>query len=69
MVSHNDRVLIAQLFELLGEACKELSPDFQIIVLEHANLDNDQFKNAMIEPAWVDGRALIPQSWYMDQEK
>ena len=69
MVSHNDRVLIAQLFELLGEACEELSPDFQIIVLEHANLDNDQFKNAMIEPAWVDGRALIPQSWYMDQEQ
>ena len=36
----------------------------QIIVLDHANLDNEEFQEAIIEGGpWRDGNALIPESW------
>lgn len=58
-----DTVAVSRMFNLLFETCEKLYPDFQIIVLEHANLDDQRFQNALVEAPWTMGRALIPREW------
>lgn len=54
---------VRNMFWVLHELVKELSPNLQIIVTEHANLPEDWFQEALVEPAWREGRALIPADW------
>jgi hypothetical protein len=36
----------------------------QIIVTDHADLkDSPEFQNALVEPAWRGGKALLPAEW------
>jgi len=53
------------MFELLLMVCSELAPNFQIIVLEHANLPEEQYQKAMIEEPWsgIGHHMLIPEEW------
>jgi predicted nucleic acid-binding Zn-ribbon protein len=54
---------VSRMFELLFDICEELSPNLQIIVLEHANLENERFQQSLIEVPWTNGQALIPESF------
>lgn len=54
---------VNRMFNLLFDTCEKLSPNFQIIVTEHANLDNERFQNALVEAPWMGERALIPNDW------
>ena len=54
---------VRNMFWVLHELVKELSPHLQIIVTEHANLPEDWFQESLVEPAWREGRALIPADW------
>jgi hypothetical protein len=55
------------MFDLFFNVCTELTPDFQIIIFEHARLSNDRFKNALVdEKHWSKSHALIPVSWYKE---
>ncbi|WP_227468455.1 DUF3732 domain-containing protein [Delftia acidovorans] len=54
---------VQKMFWVLHEIVKELSPNLQIIVTEHANLPEDWFQESLVEPAWREGRALIPADW------
>ena len=58
-----DVVAVKRMFSLLFDVCDQLAPHFQIIVMEHANLDDDRFQQALVEEPWTGDRALIPQSW------
>lgn len=58
-----DTEAMRRMFDLLFRICEELQPNLQIIVMEHANLDDRRFQNALVEDPWRDGRALIPQNW------
>jgi hypothetical protein len=42
-----------------------LAPNFQIIVLEHANLPDERYQEAMIEAPWsgIGHHALVPEEW------
>ena len=51
-----------RLFEALFRALDEILPDFQIIVLEHANLEMARFQEALVEEPWKE-RGLVPNSW------
>jgi len=42
---------------------KELGNKFQVIIVDHANLANEEFQGDIIEK-WWDGQKLIPESWY-----
>lgn len=42
-------------------------PEFQIIVTEHADLDEDWYRRAVVE-RWRDGRKLVPTAWYADRD-
>ena len=57
-----DQRAVLKLFELLANAAKELAPDLQIIVLDHADLKRAWFEEAVVE-RWRGGKKLIPNSW------
>ncbi|MCY6494627.1 DUF3732 domain-containing protein, partial [Leptolyngbya sp. GGD] len=60
-----DIVAVERMFNFLFDVCQELAPNFQIIVLEHANLSySERFRDAVVEEPWTNGRALIPSSWF-----
>jgi hypothetical protein len=57
-----DRTAVSALFKLMDDACAEIGSDFQLIVLDHAHLDEEWFETAIIEE-WRQDRALIPDNW------
>ncbi|MDD5640126.1 MAG: DUF3732 domain-containing protein [Syntrophales bacterium] len=58
-----DLVAVNRMFDFLFDFCESLTPKFQIIVFEHANLVSDRFRESLIEPPWSDGHALVPYEW------
>jgi hypothetical protein len=60
-----DRQALERVFGLLRATVERLSPDLQIIVLDHADMDASWFREAVVE-RWRDGRALVPDEW-MDE--
>jgi hypothetical protein len=61
--SDADAQAVDRMFKVLFEACQKLSPDFQIIVTEHANLPSAEYQAALADKPWRDGHALIPSDW------
>jgi hypothetical protein len=63
--SDADLEAVRRMFGLLFSVCAALAPNFQIIVLEHANLPDDDYQHALIEQPWtsVGARALVPLQW------
>jgi hypothetical protein len=56
---------VGRMFDLLFSVCAALAPGFQVIVLEHANLPEDRYQDALVEPPWsgVGMHALVPEQW------
>ncbi|MDT0499175.1 DUF3732 domain-containing protein [Algiphilus sp. W345] len=57
-----DRHAVRALFGLMNAACAHIGNDFQIIILDHAHLDDDWFESAIVEE-WRRGRFLVPPQW------
>ncbi|MBE9201566.1 MULTISPECIES: DUF3732 domain-containing protein [unclassified Nodularia (in: cyanobacteria)] len=67
--SSADMEAVERMFDFLFDVCEELSPHFQIIIMEHANLaNNERFQNSLVEKPWTDGKALIPENWVSSQD-
>ena len=60
--AEDDRTAVRRMYELMRDVAKELEPEFQIIVCDHANLPEDWFQDA-VKHNWREGRKLIPQAW------
>lgn len=58
-----DVAAVHQLFELLRHFVENEAPGFQIIVTEHANLKDQWFQDALVEPPWSKPPALVPEDW------
>jgi hypothetical protein len=54
---------VRRLFELLLHFTQEDVPGFQLIVTEHANLREQWFQDALVEPPWTKPPALVPEDW------
>jgi hypothetical protein len=61
-LSDEDQTAVLQLFKVLSDAAKELTPGLQIIVLDHADLKRDWFDEAVVE-RWRRGKMLVPPDW------
>ena len=61
--SDADIEAVQRMMGLLFDICKELSPHFQILLLEHANLPDGRYQRGLIEEPWTEGRALVPIDW------
>lgn len=62
VLKNEDQAAVFKLFKLIADVAKELQPNLQIIVMDHADLQNDWFQDAVVE-RWRDGKKLIPQEW------
>ena len=63
-ITDHDFAAVQRMFDFLFDISKELGQHFQLIILEHANLPDSRFQNALIEN-WtgLEKNALIPQNW------
>ncbi len=60
----NDITAVEAMFNLLFEFTQRRAGDFQILILEHANLADDRYQAALIEEVWDgESNALVPPSW------
>ncbi|RAX48094.1 DUF3732 domain-containing protein [Arthrobacter sp. AQ5-05] len=57
-----DRIAVRAMFELMRDVVTELTPDFQLIVCDHADLPESWFE-ASVRHRWRNGEALIPIDW------
>jgi len=57
-----DQRAVRLLFKLISDAANELAPELQVIVMDHADLKQDWFQDAVVE-RWRNGAKLIPESW------
>jgi len=62
-----DRRAVLRIFQLIRNVVAELSPDFQIIICDHANLAENWFQEAVVHN-WRNGAALVPTDWLDEQE-
>jgi len=57
-----DRLAVQALFELMHTACQEIDEPFQLIVLDHAHLEDTWFEESIVEE-WRGDYALVPRDW------
>ncbi|MFE3901246.1 DUF3732 domain-containing protein [Streptomyces sp. NPDC059153] len=57
-----DRAAVTRLFRLIYDVARELAPDLQIIVCDHANLAEPWFQES-VRHNLRGGHKLIPQTW------
>jgi hypothetical protein len=62
VLEDEDKTAVFQLFRLVSTAASDLSPQLQIIVIDHADLKEEWFEAAVVE-RWRGGRKLIPEEW------
>lgn len=62
VLKDEDQTAVFQLFKLISDAAAELAPHLQIIIMDHADLQQDWFQNAVVE-RWRQGKKLVPLSW------
>ena len=61
-VSENDRLAVSRMFKFVVDVVASLSPGFQVIITEHADMNDDWYQGAVIE-RWRGGKRLVPDSW------
>ena len=59
-----DREAVRNMFLWIFEKVQSLSPDLQVIITDHADIDEEWFQTAVRDQKWRGDSALIPKSWY-----
>lgn len=62
VIGDADRQAVAGMFKLMHAIAQELAPNLQIIVMDHANLQEEWFQEAIVEE-WRHGTKLVPEAW------
>ena len=57
-----DRRAVQALFRLMYQACEDILSPFQLIVFDHAHLNDDWFEECIVEE-WRGENALVPLAW------
>lgn len=57
-----DREAVSRMYKLALEVIKQLSPRFQVIITDHANINEPWFQECIVA-RWRGGPALIPSEW------
>jgi prefoldin subunit 5 len=61
-VSEDDRAAVSRMFQLVFKAVKAVTPGLQVIVTEHADINEDWYQTAVVE-RWRGGLKLVPEEW------
>ncbi len=57
-----DRRAVRRLFEFIFLVTDKLSPDLQVIITDHADLNEEWFQESVVE-TWRGGKKLVPEAW------
>jgi ABC-type iron transport system FetAB ATPase subunit len=61
-----DQAQVRRIFELIRKSVADLDGAMQVIVMDHAEIDEPWFTEAVGENNWRDGRGLVPRDWFMN---
>ena len=62
-----DRQKVRRMYKLAYDIVQQLHGKFQIIITDHANIDESWFQACVVE-RWRDGKKLIPIDWEASSE-
>lgn len=62
LVPDDDRHRVRQMFRLIFDAVQAVAPGLQVILIEHADLNEDWYRDAIVE-RWRGGKKLVPEDW------
>lgn len=57
-----DREAVSRMYLLALEVIRQMFPSFQVIVTDHANIDEKWFQDCIVE-RWREGQKLVPEEW------
>lgn len=63
-----DRAAVEHIYKFIFEKVQELEGKLQVIIVDHAKLKNDEFKNSTCED-WWSGETLVPIGWDSTEKK
>lgn len=61
-VVEEDRQAVVRMFKFVFKVVSELAPRFQVVITEHADLQEDWYQHAIVE-RWRGGAKLVPEEW------
>ncbi|CEI02243.1 DUF3732 domain-containing protein [Xanthomonas euvesicatoria] len=60
-----DRLAVIRIFTLISNVTQNLSPRMQVIITEHADIQEPWYQDLVVE-RWRNGNALVPMDWADD---
>lgn len=67
MQESSDEIAVKKMFDFIIDRTDAMDSKFQVIITDHAYLQDDKFKNC-VKAVWRNGEKLIPQDWLTDNE-
>lgn len=61
-IKDEDREAVARMFKLTASVVEELSPAFQVIITDHADINEEWFQRCVVQ-RWRKGVKLVPPEW------
>lgn len=58
----DDRTELRRMFKMVFDAVSDVAPGFQVIITEHADINEDWYQNSIRE-RWRGGVKLVPEDW------
>ncbi|MEW8247295.1 MAG: DUF3732 domain-containing protein [Candidatus Thiodiazotropha endolucinida] len=62
-----DREAVKRMFEWIFKIVDQLSPNLQVIITDHADIDEEWFQSSIVDTKWRGDNALIPRNWYENE--
>lgn len=66
-ISEDDWQAVTRMFKFVFDVVTELQPGLQVVITEHADINEDWYQDAIVE-RWRGGLKLIPDDWPRDSE-
>lgn len=62
----SDEIAVRKMFDFIIDRTEALNSAFQVIITDHAYLQDDKFRNC-VKAVWRNGEKLIPHDWINDK--
>jgi len=66
LAKSKDMEAVKRMFRFIIDRTNEMGGAFQVILTEHANINDADFQAHVVEE-WYKGNKLIPEDWYTEQ--
>jgi hypothetical protein len=61
-LGEDDRAAVTRMFQFIFGVAGTATPDFQVVITEHADINEDWYQTAVVE-RWRGGLKLVPEDW------